>query len=619
MRTIIGKAYELPARIFCVSAAIAAIIGEKYGRDAAVFPNALSDAVFYPKTAAPVKKYMLIVGSDQERFKGIDDLKEVHRLVRQRGHDIGLMWITRNPPAAPAGEVVVNPPQQLIGELYRQASVYVSGSYYEAFPLPPLEAMACGTPVVTTANVGAKDYCRAGENCLMAEPGDVAGLADRVAALLTDADEYARLQRAGYQTAAKYKWEGILADLLAYYRDIAAFTPAANNGGADWAVYCVAGDFVAPRDKEPFDAFLAHTDADKVLAPVVHDVADLATVSWEVAARRKRSAGDGNTVKVNWPLKEGKTVGPWPWAGLARLCRQGNYEQAIGEARKKLAGVRDQADQAVYMRWVLLCLLRLERDDDALQWAEEAMAAHPLYTDLLYLSAGLMRRRGREKRARELAERCRLVGDAAFYPEYFPAVAALASAEEETARAAGGLRILFVSWEPYPCHGGVDTHLRMLVGGLRRKGHGVELLSATDIGRLPEATAGKVRRFIERLKGEYAGKVPPPIIDLEIKRYAFQTAAGLIRRRFLRYRPFPERHPQPAAQGALSRYPPGRDGSRLHVQRMFPLGKFHRERSGAVPRLRPQRGQHSRQGGNGQFLPGQGTAAHPGGPARGHP
>lgn len=100
------------------------------------------------------------------------------------------------------------------------------------------------------------------------------------------------------------------------------------------------------------------------------------------------------------------------------------------------------------MRWVLLCLLRLERDDDALQWAEEAMAAHPLYTDLHYLAAGLMRRRGREKRARELAERCRLVVDAAFYPEYFSAVAALASAEEETARAAGGLRILFVSWEP---------------------------------------------------------------------------------------------------------------------------------------------------------------------------
>ncbi len=528
VRAIIAKAYELPARIFCVSPAIAAIIAEKYGREAAVFSNALDGAVFYPKAGPPAQRYMLIVGSDSERFKGIDDLKKVYGLLRQRGLDLGLKWITRNPPVSPAGEVAVNPPQQTIGDLYRQATVYVAGSYYEAFPLPPLEAMACGTPVVTTANVGAKAYCRDGVNCLMAEPGDVQGLADRVAALLADGTKYAALQQAGYRTAAAYRWEVILADLLAYYKEVAASAPAAKNGGVDWVRYCAAGDFAKPEDKEAFDALLAHTDADRVLAPVIRNVPGLPPLAcWETAARRSRPVSDGSFFKADWPLQDGKKASAWPSADIARLCRQGNYEQADEEARRQLSAADDEVVRAIWLRWVLLCLLRQERDDDALTWAEQAMAAHPLYTDLLYLSAGLMRRRGREKRAMELTERCRLIGDAAFYPEYIPGVAALATADEVAAGAAARLRILVVSWEPYPCHGGVDTYLKLLVGGLRQRGHGVELLSATDIGRLPEAAAGKVRRFIDRLKAEFAGKVPPAIIDIEIKRYAFEQLLTL--------------------------------------------------------------------------------------------
>lgn len=46
-----------------------------------------------------------------------------------------------------------------LAHLYRAADVFVSTSWYEGFALPPLEAMSCGTPVVTTNSGGILDFC----------------------------------------------------------------------------------------------------------------------------------------------------------------------------------------------------------------------------------------------------------------------------------------------------------------------------------------------------------------------------------------------------------------------------------------------------------------------------
>ncbi len=101
--------------------------------------------------------------------------------------------------------------------LYRNATAFVYPSLYEGFGLPVIEAMACGTPVLTS-NVAALPELAEGAAVLV-DPLDEAALADAMHALGTDAGLRARLRAAGPARAARYSWERTCDLTLEAYRE----------------------------------------------------------------------------------------------------------------------------------------------------------------------------------------------------------------------------------------------------------------------------------------------------------------------------------------------------------------------------------------------------------------
>ncbi len=107
--------------------------------------------------------------------------------------------------------------------LVAEAAVLAYPSRYEGFGLPPLEAMAVGTPVVA-ARAGAVPEV-VGEAAILVEPGDVDGLA---AALLTVVDDDARrseLVEAGRLRVDGFRWGNTAAGLTEIYRRAALDGP----------------------------------------------------------------------------------------------------------------------------------------------------------------------------------------------------------------------------------------------------------------------------------------------------------------------------------------------------------------------------------------------------------
>ena len=100
--------------------------------------------------------------------------------------------------------------------LYTLADVFAYPSFYEGFGFPPLEAMACGTPVVCADNSSLPEVV--GEAGVLLPAEDEAAWADALARVVTDKALRERLVAAGYRQAARFTWEATAHRLVTIYR-----------------------------------------------------------------------------------------------------------------------------------------------------------------------------------------------------------------------------------------------------------------------------------------------------------------------------------------------------------------------------------------------------------------
>lgn len=91
-----------------------------------------------------------------------------------------------------------------LGELYRTAACLIFPSFYEASPLPPLEAMNFGCPVIGSDIPSMRERC--GEAAEYCDPYDVADVMRAVCRVLDDPRRARDLAERGYVQAAKYSW-----------------------------------------------------------------------------------------------------------------------------------------------------------------------------------------------------------------------------------------------------------------------------------------------------------------------------------------------------------------------------------------------------------------------------
>jgi glycosyltransferase involved in cell wall biosynthesis len=103
---------------------------------------------------------------------------------------------------------------------YSLARLLVFPSFYEGFGLPPLEAMACGTPAVVGDNSSLREVVP--DPALRADAADPRALAGAIAPLLTRDDIHREAARQGLLWARSFTWDAVARRTLAVYREAAA-------------------------------------------------------------------------------------------------------------------------------------------------------------------------------------------------------------------------------------------------------------------------------------------------------------------------------------------------------------------------------------------------------------
>lgn len=171
---------------------------------------------FQPSASPPPsfggKRRIFYVGDDRPR-KGLQEVLEAVRLLLPAFPDLELVVAGKRtlalPPDLPC-ELHIQPDDRQLADLYRSSQLFVSASWGEGLGYPPLEAMACGVPVVVTDSVGVRDYARHEENCLLVPPRNAPALAQAMRRLLDDPGLAAQLVKAGSQTVTAYQWDAVI-------------------------------------------------------------------------------------------------------------------------------------------------------------------------------------------------------------------------------------------------------------------------------------------------------------------------------------------------------------------------------------------------------------------------
>ena len=172
-------------------------------------------------------EYVLSVGTLQPR-KNYPRVIRALRLLRDRGIDLhyaivgGKGWLLDEIDASIA-ENRMRDRVHLLGfvedehlpVLYGSAQALVTASLYEGFGLPLLEAMACGTPVITSNLSSLPEVV--GDTGIQVDPGDVAAIEEAIARVVSDSELRADLIQRGYQRAKSFTWERSARQLKAVY------------------------------------------------------------------------------------------------------------------------------------------------------------------------------------------------------------------------------------------------------------------------------------------------------------------------------------------------------------------------------------------------------------------
>jgi glycosyltransferase involved in cell wall biosynthesis len=141
----------------------------------------------------------------------------VRRFVRR---DPALDALLRTPPAQAQVLCLPYVPPDVLNALYNAARIVLHPSYDEGFGLPLLEAMAVGTPLVTS-NVSAMPEI-AGPAALLVNPAEVPAIAHALQALADNGPLREQLIAAGLQRVRRFRWSQCAQDTLAVYHDLLA-------------------------------------------------------------------------------------------------------------------------------------------------------------------------------------------------------------------------------------------------------------------------------------------------------------------------------------------------------------------------------------------------------------
>jgi glycosyltransferase involved in cell wall biosynthesis len=211
----------LPLNIITISSWLKEWIKENYNKDALVAGVGIEHDVFYPRpnmrnNIEGYKVMGIFRGFD---YKGDSDLINAFNILADKIDGIKVIIVCSKDTFNGLKEKIdinldyifyESPNDDKLAELYSSSDLFVFASHIEGYGLPPLEAMACGTPVITTDCRGVRDYVVDGENSILVPPKQPSVIAECIIKLYNNPDLTEKMKQKGIETAKNFTWDRVV-------------------------------------------------------------------------------------------------------------------------------------------------------------------------------------------------------------------------------------------------------------------------------------------------------------------------------------------------------------------------------------------------------------------------
>ncbi|MEF8842834.1 MAG: glycosyltransferase family 4 protein [Haloarculaceae archaeon] len=208
----VDDALSLPTRKLVVTGWLGTALERVFDQPSTRIPNGVDHATFYPDPGdgdgdTDTDTLRVLAPYRTSAWKGTDDALAAFRRVRSERDDVRFGMFGPS-----GGESELPPwvefhgriPDAVLRRLYSVADAFVFPSWVEGFGLPPLEAMACGTAVVST-DVGVVREST-GDGVVTVPPREPAALGEALASLLADPERRGAVGTAGRESVDRFRW-----------------------------------------------------------------------------------------------------------------------------------------------------------------------------------------------------------------------------------------------------------------------------------------------------------------------------------------------------------------------------------------------------------------------------
>jgi len=222
----VNKSYKLGLRAVVNSTWLEKLLLDKFqvGAEALIFHA--PDTDFYPEERRRDRGDFLriLIPYRQEEWKGSAEGILAFRIAGKKHPNLKLVMFgpIKDSGVPDYAEFYLSPDRNKLREIYNSCDIFVFPSRCEGFGLPPMEAMACRRPVVTT-NVGAvPDYAIPEKTALISPPASPEALAQNIIRLVEDEKLREEIAEAGYNHIVKnFSWEKAAGELERVFKKYA--------------------------------------------------------------------------------------------------------------------------------------------------------------------------------------------------------------------------------------------------------------------------------------------------------------------------------------------------------------------------------------------------------------